>query len=140
MLDPISLDCQLPCSPTRAFVTYVERIGEWWDPAYTRDPSTLVTVRLEPHFGGRFYASHLDGDDVWGRIMTYEPGQRLVHTFTLALPPGMESLIGVTFLPTPTGCAMHFEHGGWTVDNVEFRAKYTGWRGLIDRFAGLATG
>jgi len=46
---PIDLDCELACAADNAFATYVDRIGEWWDPRYTAN---------EPGPGGRVYASH----------------------------------------------------------------------------------
>ncbi len=67
MLEPITLTYDLGCSPSRAFRTYVERIGEWWDGKYTRDAATLVTVCIESSVGGRVYAQHLDGEDARSR-------------------------------------------------------------------------
>ena len=139
MLAPITLDYDLRCRPDRAFATYVDRIGDWWDGKYTRDPSTLVTVRIEPHVNGRVYAQHQDGEDEWGRVTVYEPGVRLVYTSVLAQPPEDPSEIAVTFdRAGPDGCALRFEHGGWHAGNAVHRAKFGDWRVLLDRFAALA--
>lgn len=140
MLEPITLTYDLACSPSRAFRTYVERIGEWWDGKYTRDGATLVTVRIEPTVGGRVYAQHLDGEDEWGRVTIYEPGVRLAYSSVLAQPPEDPTEITVTFAQAgPDGSTMRFEHGGWHEGNLEHRAKFRDWRVLLDRFAALAS-
>jgi uncharacterized protein YndB with AHSA1/START domain len=138
-LEPITFAYQLACSPSRAFITYVDRIGEWWPATHTRDASTLVTVQIEPRVGGRVYASHLDGEDVWGEVSAYEPGVRLRYTFGLAQPVDeAPSEITVTFARFLDGCAVEFAHGGWHPGNAPFRAKFGEWRLLLDRYAALA--
>ena len=141
VLEPIVLTYELRCSPSRAFHIYLDRIGEWWDGKYSRDAATLVTARIEPHADGRVYAQHLDGEDEWGRVTAYEPGERLAYSSVLAQPPEDPSEITVTFARAGSdGCAMRFEHGGWHEGNIEHRSKFREWRTLLDRFAALANG
>ena len=59
-LAPIVLEYSLACTADIAFATYVDRIGEWWDPRYTANGETLEAVTIEPGPGGRVYASHSD--------------------------------------------------------------------------------
>jgi hypothetical protein len=86
---PIAHEYSLRCGAEHAFAVYTERIGEWWDPRYTANAETLQTVTIEPRVGGRVYAVHGDlGEDDWGEVIVWEPGRRLVHTFSLAQARG----------------------------------------------------
>jgi hypothetical protein len=144
-LSPITHEYPLRCSAEHAFGTYVERIGEWWDPRYTADAETLQDVTIEPRVGGRVYATHRDaGEDDWGVVTVWEPGRRLVHTFTLAQDPRHPSEVAVEFLAAAdggggrTGCTVRFAHGGWTEANAHMRKKFSDWPVMLGRFVALA--
>lgn len=138
-LDPIEHEYALACAPEHAFATYAGRIGEWWDARYTADADTLEAVTIEPHVGGRVFATHSDlGKDDWGEVTVWEPGRRLVHTFTLAQDEHHPSEVAVEFAPDEGGCVMRFAHGGWTDANVSERRKFSDWSHLLNRFAALA--
>jgi activator of Hsp90 ATPase-like protein len=140
--DPIVHEYRLLCSPERAFETYTGRIGEWWDPRYTANADTFETVTIEPRVGGRVYAVHGDiGEDDWGEVTVWEPGRRLVHTFTLAQDPQHPSEVAVEFAAgNGAGCTVRFAHGGWTDANADVREKFSDWPVMLDRFAALADG
>jgi uncharacterized protein YndB with AHSA1/START domain len=138
-LSPITQEYTLACSAEHAFETYAGRIAEWWDPRYTANPETLLGVTIEPQVAGRVYATHTDlGEVGWGEVTVWEPGHRLVHTFTLAQDPEHPSEVDVSFEPGDTGCVVHHAHGGWTEENVHDRKKFGDWPILLDRFAVLA--
>jgi hypothetical protein len=129
----------LQCRADHAFVVYTERIGEWWDPRYTANADTLEGVTIEPRVGGRVFATHSDvSRDDWGEVTVWEPDRRLVHTFTLAQDPEHPSEVAVEFVDAEGGCALHFEHGGWTDANEAVREKFGDWPYLLGRFADLA--
>ena len=137
-LSPIRHEYVLGCGADRAFETYVQRIGEWWDPRYTANAETLESVTIEPRVGGRVFATHSDiGVDDWGEVTVWEPGQMLVHTFTLAQDPAHPSEVELEFLGRGDGCTMRFAHGGWTEANAAARQKFGDWRVMLDRFAAL---
>jgi len=138
-LSPIALEYRLSCSPERAFDTYVERIGEWWDARYTASAETFERVTIEPGVGGRVFESHRGGGAYeWGVVTAWEPGRRLVHSFALAQDPAHPSEVSVEFTPDGPGCLVRFAHGGWTEDNVHDRRKFGDWPVLLERFADLA--
>lgn len=146
-LSPITHEYALRCSAEHAFATYAGRIGEWWDPRYTANAETLEDVTIQPRVGGRVYATHRDiGEDDWGVVTVWEPGRRLVHTFTLAQDPRHPSEVAVEFLAADgakggrTTCTVRFAHGGWTAGNAGMRAKFSDWRVMLDRFVELADG
>jgi hypothetical protein len=138
---PITHEYRLACSAEHAFSTYVERIAQWWHPRYTANPDTLEAVTIEPLVGGRVSATHSDiGRDDWGEVTLFQPGRRLVHTFTLAQDPRHPSEIAVDFIPREDGdaCTVVFAHRGWTDANADARPKFTDWPIMLDRFAALA--
>jgi hypothetical protein len=71
-------------------------------------------------------------------VTVWEPGRRLVHTFTLAQDPAHPSEVAVEFLPAGEGCTVRFAHGGWNEGNAAVREKFGDWDMLLDRFAALA--
>jgi hypothetical protein len=141
-LAPIVHEYPLRCSAERAFEVFTARIGAWWHPEYTADPTTLRGVTIEPRVGGRVYATH-EGDpagDGWGQVLVWEPGRRVVYSSTLAQSAEHPSEISVSFTPRGDGCWVRFEHGGWDDGNAADRRKFTDWRRILDRFATLADG
>jgi hypothetical protein len=44
----------------------------------------------------------------------------------------------VTFEPAAGGCRVRFEHGRWTAENADQRAKFSEWPLLLRRFAAVA--
>ena len=139
LTSPITAELRLRCSAEHAFTAYTARIGEWWHPRYTANPETLEGVTIEPRVGGRVYATHRDsGEHHWGDVTEWEPGRRLVHTFSLAQDPRHPSEIAVDFVANGEGCAMRFAHGGWTSANAAVKRKFGDWRVLLDRFVSLA--
>jgi hypothetical protein len=138
-LDPIVLEYDLRCGPEEAFEAYANRIGEWWHPDYTASSKTFEGVTIEPRVGGRVIERHRGGQEIdWGRVTVWEPGRRLVHTFSLAQPADRPSEIAVVFTPVGGKCKVRFEHGGWNQGNAGNRAKFREWPVLLDRFAALA--
>jgi uncharacterized protein YndB with AHSA1/START domain len=138
---PITHSLTLACSAEHAFATYTERISTWWDPCYTANPATLESVTIEPQVGGRVFATHRDiGRHDWGEVITYEPGRRLVHTFTLAQDPAHPSEVAIDFEPAATGdgCTIRLAHGGWNAANASARQKFGDWPLILARFAALA--
>lgn len=136
---PITHERSLRCDPERGFATYTGRISEWWDPRYTANADTLQGVTIEPRVGGRIYATHSDlGEHEWGEVTVWEPGRRLVHSFTLAQDPRHPSEVAVEFVGAPGGCTVRFAHGGWTEASVKDRAKFGDWPIMLDRLTKLA--
>jgi hypothetical protein len=78
------------------------------------------------------YATHRDlGEHDWGEITVWEPGRRLVHTFTLAQDPEHPSEVAVEFAPRADGSTLRFAHGGWTDANANERARFGDWPVLL---------
>jgi Activator of Hsp90 ATPase homolog 1-like protein len=136
---PITYERVLGCSADEAFAIYTDRIVEWWDPRNTANAETLQAITIEPRVGGRVYATHSDiGEHDWGVVTVWEPGRRLVHTFTLAQDPEQPSEVAVDFATDgDAGSTMRFAHGGWTDANAALRPKFRDWGAMLDRFVAL---
>ena len=139
-LRPIVHEYGLRCDPQGAFAIYTTRIGDWWDRRYSANPETFESATIEPWVGGRIYASHTDlGQHDWGEVTGWQPGSRVVHSFTLAQDPSHPSEVAARFEPAEDGrgCSFRFEHGGWTEINVATREKFGDWPVMLDRFVAL---
>jgi len=138
-LAPITYEYALPCSAEEAFGAYTGRIGDWWDPRYTANADTLETLVIQPLVGGRVFGRHSDlGDDDWGEVAAWDPGRRVVHTFTLAQDRAYPSEVEVEFAPEDGGtCTMRFAHGGWTDANADARPKFGDWPVILERYVAL---
>ena len=138
-IDPIEHEYELACAPEHAFDVYTNRIGEWWDPAYSPNPETFEGAEIEAGVGGRVVFKHrVEGAVTWGRVTQWQPPRRLSQTSILAQPSAHPTSISVEFAPGGAGCRFRFEHGGWHDDNASVRHKFTDWRMILDRFAALA--
>jgi uncharacterized protein YndB with AHSA1/START domain len=71
-------------------------------------------------------------------LTIWDPGRRLVHTFTLGQDPRNPSEVSVEFSPNGDGCTMRLAHRGWTEANVAGRKKFGDWPVILERFAALA--
>ncbi len=137
-LSPLLWNADLSCDVSTAFATYVERIGEWWHPMYTANPDTFETVTIEPAVGGRIVERHTTGETHdWGEVLVFQRDIEIAHTFTLAQPDEVPSRVDVRFHATRAGCEVELTHGGWTPENGAYRAKFTDWALILDRFVAL---
>ena len=130
--------------PAAAFEMFTAEIGAWWRPSpHTLvDPTRAVGVRIEPGVGGRWV-------EVWdadtgsgyerGRILTWEPGSRLVIDYRdPRLPSEPLTEIEVRFDPSGAGTRVTLEHRGWERLPREVVARYISsriWSGLATWYA-----
>jgi hypothetical protein len=158
-LEPIRHELVLPgVAPARAFAAYVD-LGSWWPAQYTPDEAGFRGARIEPWSGGRvlFVVDPL-GEVEWGRVVEAVDGTesssppdagaaavaRLVHTSTLAQPPGTSSVITVEFVEPVEPCEpegstlVRFAHGGWREGDEQLRAKFGDWPLILARYSARA--
>jgi uncharacterized protein YndB with AHSA1/START domain len=99
-----------------AFRVFTGSIGSWWPAAYHIGQAEMAEAVLEPWVGGRWYERGVDGSECdWGRVLTWEPPNRLVVTWQIDgqwrydPDPAHASEIEVRFTARPlsswsTGC------------------------------------
>ncbi len=107
-------------------------------------------VTVEPRRGGRVYETWDDGSTVaWGELVTWEPPQRFVMTWTSTPAPTEVELTFTALGPRLTRVAV--EHRGWeALSDAQLSADCAmpggyrsgvyvrGWHHILTRFAAAA--
>lgn len=142
---PIVRAMQVNCSPSEAFSIFTDEIGAWWP------------LRSHGIFGNRsgglsFLDGHLvevatDGTtSIWGEIIEWDPGARLVITWHPGEAAGPGSEVEVVFEPTDAGTRVVLEHRGWEAFGDQAAARrrsYVGpgtWGSVLEHFCDLVEG
>ena len=102
--------------PERAFAAFTEEIGTWWplERAHIGSQPPVEAV-LEPREGGRWFERAADGTECdWGRVLAWEPPNRLVLAWQLNrqfdYDPDFETTVEVNFEARGEVTIVHFEH------------------------------
>jgi uncharacterized protein YndB with AHSA1/START domain len=69
----------------QAFSVFTEGIGTWFPPEYNVLGVDIAERVFEPRVGGDIYDRGVDGSECrWGRVLEYEPPNRLVFGWRLS--------------------------------------------------------
>ena len=138
--------------PARAFSVFTAGIDTWWPRSHTIGDSPLAEMVLECRPGGRAYGVGEDGSESdWGRVLAYEPPQRIVVSWDISLAwkheldPAKASEFEVSFTPEGDGRTLvvlehrHLDrHGeGWEAMRDAVGSP-GGWGGGLGAFAKAA--
>jgi uncharacterized protein YndB with AHSA1/START domain len=76
----------------RAFDVFTAGIGTWFPPEYNLMQSEIVERVFEPREGGSVYDKGADGSEChWGRVLAYEPPNRVVFSWDISTQWQIES-------------------------------------------------
>jgi len=103
-----SVDLALP--PAAAFELFTARISDWWpvESRHTSDPASTLHLQA----GGRFFERAADGHEVeLGRVLQWQPPQRLVFDFFVATGPAAPTRVEVRFDAQGAGTRVTVTHG-----------------------------
>jgi uncharacterized protein YndB with AHSA1/START domain len=68
----------------RAFTVFTEGIGSWFPREYNLLETEIAERVFEPRAGGQVYDRGTDGSECrWGRVLTYEPPNRVVISWDI---------------------------------------------------------
>jgi uncharacterized protein YndB with AHSA1/START domain len=68
----------------RAFTTFTDDMGSWWPADHHILQSPLAEMVFEPRVGGSIYDRSVDGSEChWGRVLAYEPPDRVVFSWDI---------------------------------------------------------
>jgi uncharacterized protein YndB with AHSA1/START domain len=132
-------------TPERAFDVFTRGIYSWW-PLEThsigamRDNTRPQELHLELRERGRFYEVTNGQEHSWGRVLTYDPPNRIVIEWHVN-PENPPTEIDVTFTPEDGGTRVDLVHSGWeryddpthaTRDGYDAQ---DGWTTVVARYA-----
>ena len=132
-----------------AFRVFCEEMSSWWPlDDYTIGEQPAVAAVLEPRAAGRWYEQAADGTQCdWGRVITWQPPERVVVTWEISADWAPDSNIKseVVFVPEGPGrTRVELEHRNLATygDQAEtMRGIFdseSGWTGLLARYSALA--
>ena len=132
----------------KAFDFFTGSFGSWWPADYHIGRSDMADAIIEPREGGRWFERGVDGTECdWGRVLAWEPPNRLVITWQIdgqwQFDPDAAhaSEIEVRFTEAgPDETIVELEHrhldrlaGGATVSDVIGQGG--GWTAILETFA-----
>jgi len=81
----------------RAFAVFTEGIGTWMPPEYNLLAVPIAERVFEPRVGGAVYDRGVDGSICrWGRVLAYEPPNRVVFSWDISPRWQLESNLAKT--------------------------------------------
>ena len=121
----------------RAFSVFTKGIGSWFPAEYNLLPTPIVERVFEPRAGGRIYDRTEDGREChWGRVLAYEPPDRVVFSWdidprwSVEQDPARTSEVEVRFVVESSDrTRVELEHR-----HLERHGE--GWEGLRDAVGG----
>jgi hypothetical protein len=139
-LEPIvkSMVVNLPLEA--AFHLFTREIGSWWPlRSHSVGGDDAVECRFEEWVGGRFYEIDRDGSEYeWGRLLVWEPPQRVACTFYPGRTQDKATEVEVTFAPDGRQTRMTLTHRGWEKCSPDFQAErgryVVGWDTVLSRY------
>ena len=123
----------VPCAAQPAFEVFTLRTAEWWSPEAVGSPDVFSHVFFEPVAGGRVQEVASDGTQTYrGEIKEWQPGKRLVFTFSKAEDAANPSTVSVDFIHTGDDAAtVRIHHLTGDAD------RFNNWDGFIRPYAKL---
>lgn len=136
-LDPIRQSVSVRQPPAVAFKVFTEQIGRWWP--VTQFSVSVERTRscvIEPRLGGAVFEIRDDGVQFpWGRVLVWEPPDRLVLSWHPGRDPEVAQEVEVWFRPDGEGTLVELEHRGWEKlgpDAARARSSYAGgWQAVL---------
>ena len=144
-IEPVRAAIEVRRGIEEAFRVFTDEIAAWWPVAgHSVEPDQVEAVVLEGRIGGRLYERWHDGGEAdWGRVVTWEPPQRLVLSWQPNPERPAATEVEVRFVAVePDHTRVELEHRGWErLGDLgpDARASYDGgWPGVLDSYAGTA--
>jgi len=117
---PVHKVLSVRCAVEDAFVTFTDRIGDWWPlPTHSMGGARSESIRFEAGAQGRLVERLANGSEtVWGYVLDWDPPNRL----RISWHPGKDCTrtqvheateVEVTFSPEDGGTRVELVHRGW---------------------------
>lgn len=143
----VSKSLAVDAPPQRAFEVFALRFDSWWPRSHHTGDGDLVEAVIEPRQGGRWYATTTAGEEEWGRVLVWDPPNRLVLDWQLdadfKYDAGLHTDVEVRFIPeSDARTRVEFEHrdleryGDRAAQHAAVLGSEGGWNGLLELYAG----
>lgn len=117
MTSKVFLALRVPADPARTFEAFTQEIASWWRPdrLFPITPEGDGELKFEPGVDGRLVTRLANGKTFEiGRILVWEPGQRLVFSWRQASFSHLQSTeVEVLFEPVGAETRVSIEHRAW---------------------------
>lgn len=137
----VQVSVEVAVDPNTAFTVFTEEVDRWWRPGPINwnDSARAVGTRMEPGVGGRWLEVYDDAaGDVFekGRIVVWEPGQRLVFLYRDIGHDLDDTEVEVRFEAVDGGTRVTLEHRGWeklapAIAARRLAGKRSGWANIL---------
>lgn len=147
--DPILKSVTVPLDAEAAFDLFARRIDSWWPAgrhsASARSGTLPRSLTIEPFKGGRILEITSDGRAVvWGQVIAWDPGRYLAFTWAPEGDEDGETVVAISFVPTPEGTRLDLAQGapaavlGELADAVS-TTRLRGWRLVLGCYSARAS-
>jgi uncharacterized protein YndB with AHSA1/START domain len=127
-------------SPKDAFEVFTDEIDVWWrrGPRFRSFATDVSELRFEQDERGRRLIERGERQVFEiGRVLTWEPGRRIVFEWRLRnFKPGEVTEVEIRFEPMGEGTRVTLEHRGWDAIRGDHPARH----GLHEREFGMMIG
>lgn len=136
-LEPVRQSVSVRHPPAVAFAVFTQQFGRWWPlTTYSISQDRVQSCVLEPRVGGAVFEIRDDGVTLpWGRVLAWEPPERLVLSWHPGRDPATAQEVEVRFRPIADGTLVELEHRGWEKLGDEAPASRNsyagGWRAVL---------
>ena len=151
-LPPLSGSATVNLPLDEAFAFFTGSMTAWWPAEYHIGAADMVATVVEPAVGGRWFERGDDGTECdWGRVLLWEPPNRLVLTWQVNgywafdPDPAHASEIEVRFTAEDAQTVVTLEHRhlGRLLDGAGLRDQIEqaggGWASVLQKFAAVAS-
>lgn len=147
--DRITRTLTVEAPAARAFEVFTAGFDTWWPRTHHTGEGELLEAVIEPHAGGRWYARTTVGEEEWGRVLVWDPPQRIVLDWQLnvsfSYDQDFHTEVEVRFVADGPGrTRVDFEHRGLDAYG-EMKEQAVGalngeggWPGILTKFAATA--
>jgi uncharacterized protein YndB with AHSA1/START domain len=143
-IEPVRKEVKVALPAAAAFELFTEGIGRWWPLAtHSVGQEQAETCFFEGWAGGRIFEVKKDGSQAeWGRVLAWEPPDRVTFQWYPRRGPDSAQEVTVTFSERPGGTAVELVHTGWETLGDQGQAQRenydTGWDFVLGHYVSLA--
>ena len=145
-IKPVRKHLKVSLSVERAFELFTAGIAKWWPLAtHSVGKDQSESCFVEGQVGGRIVEVLKDGSQSeWGRVLVWEPNQRVVFQWYPGRAPDTAQEVTITFTEIPGGSLVELVHVGWETlgeQALETRDGYdSGWDYVLAKYIVQAAG